>query len=251
MVKILLVGCCGKMGTVITNLAKSREDLTIAAGVDTKENKDNDFKIFKNMNDCTEDCDVIIDFSRPSSLDNILSFAKSKKIPVILCTTGYTEDQIDKIKAFSSENAIFRSANMSIGINVINNVLKNISSLLYNDFDIEIVEKHHNQKVDAPSGTALLLGDTIKDAIDEKTNYVYGRCGTHKREHNEIGMHSLRGGTIVGEHDVVFAGQGETIEIKHTALSREVFAVGALKAAVFMKDKKSGFYDMDNVLKMN
>ncbi len=160
----------------------------------------------------------------------------------------YATEQIDKINEYSKRIPIFRSANMSIGINVINNVLRNISALLYEDFDIEIIEKHHNQKVDAPSGTALLLGDTIRESIKEETEYKFGRSGISKREEKEIGVHAIRGGSIVGEHEVIFAGNGEIIELKHTALSREVFAVGALKACKFICGKTPGLYSMDHVL---
>lgn len=250
MIKILLVGCLGKMGKVVIASSEKLNNAKIVAGVDRNSNNSLDFPIFENINQCTEAVDVILDFSRPDSLDAILNYAKEKALPVVLCTTGYTNEQIEKINNFSKENAIFRSANMSIGINVINNILKNISALLYEDFDIEIIEKHHNQKVDAPSGTALLLGDTIRNAIDDTTSYVHGRNGNHKREHSEIGVHAVRGGTIVGEHEIIFAGEGEVIELKHTALSREVFAVGALKACLFMAGQEAGMYNMNDVLKL-
>ncbi len=248
MVKILLVGCAGKMGKMITECSQKFNDAEVVAGIDRLASSALSFPVFQNLEDCNVAVDVILDFSRPDTLGSILNFGGLKGIPVVLCTTGYTEEQIAKIETFSKNNGIFRSANMSIGINVINNILKNISALLYEDFDIEIIEKHHNEKVDAPSGTALLLGDTIKSTINEKTNYVHGRNGNHKRQHSEIGVHSIRGGTIVGEHEILFAGVGETIEIKHTALSREVFAVGALKASLFMADKNKGLFNMDDVL---
>jgi len=250
MVKILLVGCAGKMGMMIRECSQKTHGMEIAAGIDRVASTSLHFPVFENIEDCNVPVDVVLDFSRPDALDSILNFAKIKKVSVVLCTTGYTKEQIHNIEAFSKTNAIFRSANMSIGINVINNILKNISALLYEDFDIEIIEKHHNQKVDAPSGTALLLGDTIRDTISDETNYVHGRNGNHKREHSEIGVHSVRGGTIVGEHEILFAGVGETIEIKHTALSREVFAVGAIKASLFMVDKTIGLFNMDDVLKI-
>ncbi|MDF2880969.1 MAG: hypothetical protein K0R54_1526 [Clostridiaceae bacterium] len=248
MVRIILNGCNGKMGKVITNLANNSENLTIAAGVDRDENSST-FPVFNNINMCNIEADVILDFSRPDALNSLIAYAESKNIPLILCTTGYTDEQLSIIKTASNKIPLFRSANMSIGINVINNILKNISAQLYGDFDIEIVEKHHNQKVDSPSGTALLLGNTIRDSIKEETVYVNGRDGISKRKHNEIGVHAIRGGSIVGEHEIIFAGQGETIEIKHTAISREVFAVGALKACQFMCGKKPGFYSMDDVIK--
>ncbi|AJA47733.1 4-hydroxy-tetrahydrodipicolinate reductase [Clostridium pasteurianum DSM 525 = ATCC 6013] len=248
MIKVLLNGCGGKMGKVVIESAKKFNAVEIVAGIDKFADKSIEFPVFKSIKDCNVSVDVIVDFSRPDALYSILDFSDKNKTPVVLCTTGYSDDQIAKINNFSKEHAIFRSANMSIGINVINNILKNISAFLYEDYDIEIIEKHHNQKVDAPSGTALLLGDTIKDAIKENTVYINGREGIHKREHNEIGVHAIRGGSIVGEHEIIFAGQGETIELKHTAISREVFAVGALKASLFMANKSKGLYNMNDVL---
>lgn len=249
MIKILLVGCGGKMGKVITETVEKSESLEIAAGIDKFNKNTLSYPVFNDIENCNIKCDVILDFSRPDSLNSILEFSKQNNLPSVLCTTGYTEEQVDKINDFSKTNAVFRSGNMSIGINIISNVLKKISSQLYGDFDIEIIEKHHNQKVDAPSGTALLLADTIKNSLSSETVYVNGREGIKKREANEIGIHAVRGGAIVGEHQVIFAGQGEIIEIKHTALSREVFAVGALKACIFMNGKTKGLYDMNDVLK--
>lgn len=247
MIKIILNGCNGKMGKVVSNSVSNFPNLTIAAGID-KNAQESTYPVFPDVSKCTIDADVILDFSRPDSLDVLLKYSIDKKIPIIFCTTGYTDEQISQIKEASNKVAVFRSANMSIGINVMNNVLKNISAFLYNSFDIEVVEKHHNQKVDSPSGTAILLADTIKDSIPEETTYVHGRNGIAKRKHEEIGIHSIRGGSIVGEHEVIFAGQGETIEIKHTALSREVFAIGALKACEFMSGKQTGLYSMDDVI---
>lgn len=248
MIKILLVGCGGRMGKMISETAKNYDTATIAAGVDKFSTEVFSYPLFKEIEDCNVPCDVILDFSRPDSLNSNLEFAAQNNLPLVLCTTGYTDEQIEKINEFSKTHAIFRSGNMSVGINVINNVLKTISPLLYDDFDIEIIEKHHNQKVDAPSGTALLLADTIKESLPAETVYVKGRDGIKKREHNEIGIHAVRGGSIVGEHEVIFAGQGEIIEIKHTAISREVFAVGALKACIYMKGKTAGLYNMDKAL---
>ncbi|MFT8316575.1 MAG: 4-hydroxy-tetrahydrodipicolinate reductase [Clostridium sp.] len=246
--RILLNGCGGKMGRVVIESAKKFDNAVIAAGIDNFTKDSFDFPVFKTIDSCNVPVDVILDFSRPDALEDILKLAEKNNLPIVLCTTGFSDDQIEKINAFSKEHAIFRSGNMSIGINVINNILKNISAFLYENYDIEIIEKHHNQKVDAPSGTALLLGDTIKAAIKADTVYVNGREGIHKREHNEIGVHAIRGGSIVGEHEIIFAGQGETIELKHTAISREVFAVGALKACAFMCNKSKGLYNMNDVL---
>lgn len=248
MINILLSGCNGKMGKMISQTVNNFKDLQISCGLDKNLEKNFNYPVFDNINDCDVAFDVILDFSRADALESLITYAKEKNKPLVLCTTGYTEEQICKINEFSKVIPIFRSANMSIGINVINNVLRNISSLLYEDFDIEIIEKHHNQKVDAPSGTALLLGDTIKSSIKEETEYKFGRSGNCKRNEKEIGVHAIRGGSIVGEHEIIFAGNDEIIELKHTALSREVFAVGALKACKFMKDKTPGLYSMDNVL---
>ncbi|MBA5851216.1 4-hydroxy-tetrahydrodipicolinate reductase [Clostridium sp. cel8] len=250
MIKIILNGCNGKMGKVISNLAKDSTDVTIVAGVDRKVSP-NDYPVFSSIEDCDIPSDVILDFSRPDSLSSLIKYAKEKKLGLVLCTTGYSDDQIKEIEAASHEIPLFRSANMSIGINVINGILKNISSYLYKNFDIEVVEAHHNQKVDSPSGTALMLADSIKESIDDDIEFVNGRNGIKKRSKNEIGIHSIRGGSIVGEHSIIFAGQGETIEIKHTAISREVFAVGALKACEFMYKKEAGMYSMDDVISNN
>lgn len=247
MVRIILNGCSGRMGKAITGAAESFSELTIVAGID-KQVINSAYPIFENILKCTVEADVILDFSRPDTLADLISYAKQKKLPIVICTTGFTKEQELAIEESSKEIAIFRSGNMSFGINVINNILKQVSSLLYENFDIEIIEKHHNQKVDAPSGTALLLADTIKSVLPEETSYVYGREGIAKRTHKEIGIHAIRGGSIVGEHEVIFAGQGETITIKHEALSRDVFAVGALKASAFMADKKNGRYSMDDVI---
>ena len=248
MIKILLNGCNGKMGKIVNEIANKNSNLLIVAGVDSNLSN-NTYPVYENISKCMEELDVILDFSRASALNDLLDFASINKTPLVLCTTGYSEKQVELIKLVSSKLPIFRSANMSIGINVINNILKNISELLYNDFDIEIIEKHHNEKVDAPSGTALMLASTIKEAISEETRFIYGREGTCKRSHKEIGIHAIRGGSIVGEHDIIFAGQGEVIEIKHSALSRDVFAVGALKACQFISKKEPGMYSMDDVLK--
>ncbi|MBP2033373.1 4-hydroxy-tetrahydrodipicolinate reductase [Clostridium algifaecis] len=247
MVQIILNGCNGKMGKVVSNLAQNSDTLSIVAGID-RNSSGTYYPVFSSIEECNVSADVILDFSRPDALDSLIKYAKSNNLGVILCTTGYSDNQIKTINDISKEIPVFRSANMSIGVNVVNNILKNISALLYKNFDIEVIEKHHNQKVDSPSGTALLLADTIKASLPEEVSYVNGRNGIRKRKHNEIGIHSIRGGSIVGEHEIIFAGQGETIEIKHTALSRDVFAVGALKACEFMYKKEKGLYSMDDVI---
>lgn len=248
MTKIILIGCNGKMGLTVSSNIKNFKDLEIVAGVDAYGTKNENFPVFTNLETCTVQADVVLDFSRPSSLPSILNYSKKNKTHLVICTTGYDEVQLNSIKESSLTCPIFHSANMSLGINVINSVLKQISSLLFENFDIEIIEKHHNQKVDAPSGTALLLADTIKASISEETHYIKGRDGISKRDSNEIGIHSVRGGSIIGEHQVIFAGQGEVIELKHEAFSRDVFAIGALKACSFINGKTSGIYTMDDLI---
>ena len=249
MIKILLNGCNGKMGKVISEMAKESTALSIAAGID-KNSTSLGYPCYNSIDECEVQVDVILDFSRPDALDSLCKYSKEKNIPIIFCTTGYSPEQLCKIHLLSKEVPVFHSANMSIGVNVVNNILKSISSMLYKDFDIEVIEKHHNQKVDAPSGTALLLANTIKDSIEEETVLVSGRHGTRKRQPNEIGIHAIRGGNIIGDHEIIFAGKGECIEIKHTAISREVFAVGALKACEYIYGKQKGLYNMDNVVNM-
>jgi 4-hydroxy-tetrahydrodipicolinate reductase len=248
MTNIIMVGANGKMGKTIRKLSLNREDFNIAAGVDTVSEKD-EITIYTAIAEVKEDFDVVLDFSRPSALNSLIEFCTLKNKPLILCTTGYSKDELNMISAASKIIPLFRSANMSIGVNVVNNVLKNISKFLYKEFDIEIIEKHHKEKVDSPSGTAVLLADTIKKAIGEDITYTYGREGSSKRAKNEIGIHSIRGGNIVGEHSVIFAGDSEVIEIKHSAMSRDVFGIGALLACEFMKDKEKGFYSMDDLIK--
>ncbi len=247
MINILLSGSNGKMGKTIQFLLKDNEKLTIEAGFDKFHDESCKFPQYKSLDNVLEEIHVILDFSRPDSLDELLKFAKINSTPLILCTTGYTENELLKIEEASKEIPIFKSANMSLGINIINNVLKKITPML-KDYDIEIVEKHHNQKMDAPSGTALLLAHTIQDSIDENTDLIKGRNGIKKRERNDIGVHAVRGGTIVGEHEIMFCGTGEVITISHSALSRDLFAMGALKACEFMYGKKPGKYSMDDLI---
>jgi len=250
MIRMLLNGCNGKMGKVISAMAKESTTISIVAGVD-RNPSDLSYPCYGSILECDLDIDVILDFSRPDSLDSLCEYSKEKNVPIIFCTTGYSPEQLSKINSLSNEIPVFHSANMSIGINIVNNILKGISNMLYKDFDIEIIEKHHNQKVDAPSGTALLLANTIRDSIDEKTIFTKGRDGLSKRQPNEIGIHAVRGGNIVGDHEVIFAGLGECIEIKHTAISRDVFAIGALKACEYIYGKDKGLYSMDDVVNMS
>lgn len=248
MINVILNGCSGKMGKVITEICSQFPGLQIIGGID-KFPIEASYPIVTSCEDLTLEYDVLLDFSRAESLSSLLILTEKTKKPIVLCSTGYSEDDLKLIDEKSKSLPIFRSANMSFGINLINSLLKKVTPLLYGNYDIEIVEKHHNQKVDSPSGTALLLADTIRDSISETTNYVHGRDAQKKREKNEIGIHAVRGGSIVGDHEVIFAGTGEVIEITHKAISREVFAVGALKACEYMGTiREPGLYNMDNVL---
>lgn len=249
MINILINGALGRMGRKIFDLCANTQGVTAVCGVDIKEDLSNpNYPVYDCINKVTEKVDVVIDFSSPSGLDKTLNFITKNNIPAVLSTTGYSPEQVEKIKQASKQVAIFRSANMSLGVNVLTELVKKASKALF-DFDIEIIEKHHNQKVDAPSGTALMLADAVKDTLPEKF-YVYGREGIAcKRDKNEVGIHAIRGGNIVGEHQVIFAGENETITLTHQATDRGVFAVGALKAAIYIADKKPGVYDMFDLLK--
>lgn len=251
MIKVLINGCNGRMGQVITRLASDDENLSITAGVDiSPERIKNAYPVYENLSDVKEDIDVIIDFSNIKGLPLLLEFAIARKTPVVICTTGQSPEDKEKIKEASSKVAILTSANMSVGINLILELVKTAAKALEDSFDIEIVEKHHNQKADSPSGTALAIADSINNALSGSKEYVYGRHSkTDKRISKEIGIHAVRGGNIVGDHSVIFAGAGEVIEINHCAISRDVFGVGALKAAKYLYDKGSGLYNMGDVIK--
>lgn len=239
--KIILCGSNGKMGKVVCQIVDDSEKNEIVAKVDVNTKFD----------EITNSADVIIDFSNPSSLSDLLEYAKEKNLPVVLATTGYTKEQNEEIIEAAKQIPIFKSANMSIGINLIINLARKAANILKDDFDIEIVEAHHNQKLDAPSGTAILIADNINAELSDKMNYEYDRHDKYqKRDKNEIGIHSVRGGTIVGEHEVIFAGPDEIVKIGHSARSREIFANGAIKAAEFLLDKKNGLYDMTNLLEV-
>ncbi|HBM75943.1 MAG TPA: 4-hydroxy-tetrahydrodipicolinate reductase [Clostridiaceae bacterium] len=251
MMNILLNGCNGRMGRVITNLAKDDGDIKIAAGVDTMPGKQkNDYPTYGTLDDVKESIDVIVDFSNIKGLPLLLKYGVSKSIPIVICTTGQSAKDREMIESASTEIPVLTSANMSIGVNLILGLVKEAAKALEGSFDIEIIEKHHNQKVDSPSGTALAIADSINSVLSSPKKYVYGRhCKNDKRTDNEIGIHAIRGGSIVGDHSVIFAGQGEVIEISHSAISRDVFGIGALAAARFICGKKPGLYSMDNVIK--
>lgn len=249
MTKILLSGCSGKMGRVIEDLTKGYENCEIVGGIDLVDDGTLSFPVFTSPDKVNVKADVIIDFSHPSCLVGVVSYAAENKIPLVVCTTGLTAEQKNFMYSKSNETAIFFSANMSIGINLLADLAKKATSVLEDNFDIEIVEAHHNRKLDAPSGTALYIADCINEACKEQKEYTYDRHSVRKkREKSEMGIHSIRGGTIVGEHTVIFAGNDEIIEIKHTALSRDVFAEGAIAAAGFMVGKAPGMYDMNDLI---
>ncbi len=251
MIRIILNGCGGKMGKMVTECAKNFKDVEIVAGID-KYGCESSYPVFKSAAELNVDYDVLLDFSRADALNDLMALTEKTKKPLVICSTGFSDEQISLINEKSKTLPLFRSGNMSVGINLINALLRKVAPILYGNYDIEIIEKHHNQKVDAPSGTALLLADTIKDSLKDETKYIYGRQGHAKREQNEIGIHAIRGGGIVGDHDVIFAGTGEVIELNHKAISREVFAVGALKACEFMGTvTEPGLYDMDDVINLN
>ncbi len=248
MLKIILSGCNGKMGRVITDIINKRDDAAIVAGVDLDISQNGPFPVFNNFNDITSEADVIIDFSHPAVLNSMLDFAKSKKLAVVVATTGFSAEQIDLIKATANEIPVFFSFNMSLGINLLAELCRKAATIL-EGFDIEIIEKHHNQKIDAPSGTAILLANEINDELNGKMSYEYDRHSKRqKREATEIGIHAVRGGTIVGEHDVIFAGRDEIITLSHSARSKEVFAVGAVNAAFFLNGKEAGMYSMKELV---
>ena len=239
------------MGGNITSCAQNDSQIKIVAGID-KFNAGRDYPVFASFKDINVDADIIIDFSHISLLDDILDYAKEKNMPVVLATTGYSESQIEKIKEYSKIIPIFFTFNMSIGVNLLCSLAKKAAKILGSDFDIEIIEKHHNQKIDAPSGTAIMLANAINEEFGDNLNYEYDRHSKrNKRPKNEIGIHSVRGGTIVGEHDVIYAGRDEVITLSHQALSKEVFAVGALRAAKFLSGKPVGLYDMNSIMDFN
>ena len=248
MVNVLINGANGRMGKKVFEACALSQNVKAICGVDISENLTNsDFPIYNGFDMVKEKVDAIIDFSAPASLDAVLTYALENNCPAVLCSTGYSPEQIDKIKKASQSVAIFRSANMSLGVNVLIDLVKKASKALYG-LDIEIIEKHHNQKVDAPSGTALMLADAVKDVLTDKY-YTYGREGlVGKRDVNEIGIHAVRGGTIVGEHDVIFAGNCETITLSHQATDRMVFASGAVKAAEYLSTKKVGLFSMADLV---
>ncbi len=250
MTRIIMVGCGGKMGKVISDIVREDKEADIVAGVDISSSWANDYPVYPTIKEVKEEADVIIDFSTPVVLDDLLEYSKANNVAAVLCTTGYTQEQIDKINAASAECTLLRSANMSLGINTMIKVMEAVTKTLAEaGFDIEIVEKHHNQKVDAPSGTALALADAINGELDGEYEYCYDRSQVReKRPEKQIGLSAVRGGTIVGEHEIIFAGTDEVLEFKHTAYSKAIFAKGAVQAAKFLNGKPAGMYGMKEVI---
>jgi len=250
MTRVIMNGCNGKMGQCITGIRKEDSEITIVAGVDLYDGIKNDYPVFPSIKDCNIEADVIIDFSNANAVDELLDFCEEKEMPVVLCTTGLSEEQLNRVSKVSQSTAVLKSANMSLGVNTLIELLRK-AALVFAPagFDMEIVEKHHNLKVDAPSGTALALADSMNDALENAYSYKYDRSKERvKRDKYEIGISAVRGGTIVGEHEVIFAGQDEVIEFKHTAYSKAVFAKGAVEAAKFLKGKPAGYYGMADVI---
>ena len=249
MTKIAIVGCNGKMGGFVAEAVRENAACETLFGVDAFGVSKADFPVYKSFDEAADKPDVIIDFSNPAALDGMLAYALENRIPCVICTTGYSQEQVARIKAASEQIAVFYSGNMSLGINLLIELAKQATKVLGGSFDIEIIEKHHNLKVDAPSGTALMIADAVSDTLEQEPQYVYDRHSYRKkRSKNEIGIHSVRGGTIVGEHEVIFAGHDEVVTITHQAQSKQVFAVGAVNAAAFLAKQGAGMYDMSDLL---
>ena len=250
MVRVIMNGCTGQMGQVIPAIIAEDAQAEIVAGIDVYDGIKNPYPVFSNIADCNVDADVIIDFSNAKAIDGLLDYVEAKKMPVVLCTTGLSEEQLQRVEKVSKEVAVLKSANMSLGINTIMKLLQQaVQVFAPAGYDVEIVEKHHNQKLDAPSGTAIALADSMNEVMDHQYEYIYDRSQRRqKRDAKELGISAVRGGTIVGEHEVIFAGTDEVIEIKHTAYSKAVFAKGAVEAAKFLAGKSAGLYDMSHVI---
>ena len=250
MLKLIINGYNGKMGKAVEEACEGYENISLVAGIDKYKDGKEKVPVFDSLELCDIKGDVVIDFSNASSTDILLDACKAKGLSLVLCTTGLSDEQIKKVNDYSGSIAILRSANMSLGINVLSKLIQQAAKMLYDEnFDIEIIEKHHNMKVDAPSGTAILLADAMNEILDNRLNYVYDRTGYRsKRKVEELGISSLRGGSIVGEHEIIFAGADEIISIKHEAFSRNIFAKGAIAAALFLAGKSSGLYSMKDVI---
>lgn len=250
MTKIIMHGCNGKMGQVISSLVAENDHATIVAGIDSYTGLTNDYPVFESPELCTVKADVIIDFSNANAVVGILDYAVTSQTPIVVCTTGLNEEQIAYLKTSSEKIAVLFSANMSLGLNLLISLAQKATSILTDaNFDIEIIEKHHNQKIDAPSGTALAIADGINEVLDNSYAYKYDRSSDRiKRPKKEIGIHAVRGGSIVGEHDIIFAGEDEIIELNHKAMSKKIFAVGSINAARFLSGKPARLYSMGDMM---
>lgn len=250
MTRIIMCGCNGAMGQTISRLVEEDSEAQIVAGVDIKTQSQNGYPVFQSIDKCNVEADAVIDFSSPKATDALLEYCVAKKLPVVLCTTGLSDEQLKNVSEASKSVAVLKSANMSLGVNVLLKLVQEAAKVLAGSgFDVEIVEKHHNKKVDAPSGTALALADSINEAMDNQYEYVFDRSGRRQaREKKELGISAVRGGSIVGEHEIIFAGTDEVIEFKHTAYSKAIFAKGSIQAAKFLKGKEAGLYDMSHVI---
>ena len=250
MVKIIMHGCNGHMGQVISDIVEKDPDAEIVAGIDIADQGKNSYPVFTDIDACQVEADAIIDFSSAKATDKLLEYSAARQIPVVLCSTGLSQEQLAKVEETSRKVAVLKSANMSLGINTLLKLVQDAARVLAAaGFDMEIVEKHHRLKLDAPSGTALALADSINEAMDNQYHYVYDRSQKReKRDDKEIGISAVRGGTIVGEHEIIFAGQDEVIEFKHTAYSKAIFGKGAVEAAKFLAGKPAGRYDMADVI---
>lgn len=251
MINALVNGCNGQMGKEIVKCIDNSDNFNIICGVDRIDSGDNDFPVYTNINSIRELPDIIIDFSVPEASINILNFAKNKKIPIVIATTGFSNEQLKYIEETSKFIPIFKSSNMSLEINIMNILVSKLSKIL-SECDIEIIETHHKNKVDAPSGTALMLANSINSSLDNNMTYTYDRTTSReKRKTNEIGIHSIRGGTEVGKHSVLFLGENESFEVTHSVTSRSVFAKGAIKASEFIVNKNNGLYEMKDLVKLD
>ena len=250
MIRAIMSGCNGKMGQVITGICKEDAEIEIVAGIDVTDKGNTSYPVFTDINACDVEVDAIIDFSAAPAVDGLLDFAVERQIPVVLCTTGLSDEQLEKVHEASKKTAVLRSANMSLGVNTLFKVLKSMTKLLADaGFDIDIVEKHHRRKLDAPSGTAIALAEAVNEPLNNEYEFVYDRSQRREqRPKKEIGISAVRGGTIVGEHEIIFAGQDEVIELKHTAYSRAIFGKGAVSAALYLAGKEAGMYDMSDVI---
>jgi len=248
--KVLLHGCNGKMGRVMTRILAEPHGTEVVAGIDIEPAKaTNSYPVYACLPDVKESADLLIDFSHHTCLEGLLAFGIDRKVPLVICTTGFSPEEKQAMAGAARIVPILNSANMSLGVNLVLSLVKQAAALLHDGFDIEVVERHHNQKVDSPSGTALMIADAMNSALGNTMEYVFGRHSKdQRRQKTEIGLHAIRGGAIVGEHSVIFAGQGEVIEINHSALSRDVFAHGAIRAAKFLTGRPPGLYSMKDVI---